>query len=352
MRGVGLFFTGLSVAWVILDLAYGAFAGDAQMRTYTVRPGDTLSFIAVREVGSPIYGPLGSLIRVIEANDGVSEPNRIFPGTLIFIPVPDRRIAAITPEAPAVPVPSPDPTPAPTPIPTPTPSCHCADQGPVREVDQKSWIVIQPRFSFSTIESNDVTNNAKAKLASDLSYGAALQWVQQWSKAWESAIKFGFDKVSYSTTSNTKRFSTSDAILYQFELEMARRVGRARFSLGLGAFQSPFIRAISSTILTIDKVAIRQARAAFEYTFYQSETFRFSNELGFGYLLGASSDLYDVNSGWRVMDQITLEQLSGKHPLQGGLFYFRQAQDTSIAGQSIDGFGFFIGVKWSLGGSR
>ncbi len=57
-------------------------AQPAQQRTYTVKPGDTLSRIAKEHYGNP-----NQYMKIFEANrDKLSDPNKIQPGQVLVIP--------------------------------------------------------------------------------------------------------------------------------------------------------------------------------------------------------------------------------------------------------------------------
>lgn len=79
-------------------------------RQYTVRAGDTLSEIAQSQGVS-----LSDLVRA----NGITNPDRIYPGDVLTIPRPPGSTPV---EAPPAPAPSPGPTPAPAPAPAPAPT--------------------------------------------------------------------------------------------------------------------------------------------------------------------------------------------------------------------------------------
>ena len=83
---------------------------------YTVQPGDTMYEIARRN-----NLPLSVLIA---ANPQITDPNLIFPGQVICIPLPQAQLPEVSiPIAPlpAMPLPAPVPTPLPAPLPLPLP---------------------------------------------------------------------------------------------------------------------------------------------------------------------------------------------------------------------------------------
>lgn len=62
--------------------AGAAPAAASQPRTYTVKPGDSLSKIA-----KELYGEAGSYMKIFEANrDKLTDPNKIQPGQQLTIP--------------------------------------------------------------------------------------------------------------------------------------------------------------------------------------------------------------------------------------------------------------------------
>src|SRR5947208_1392265 len=64
------------------QVAAAGVGGNAQQRTYTVQPGDSLSAIAQK-----FYGKANEYNRIFEANrDKLNDPNRIQPGQQLVVP--------------------------------------------------------------------------------------------------------------------------------------------------------------------------------------------------------------------------------------------------------------------------
>ena len=62
--------------------AQGAAVSGGQQRTYTVKPGDSLS-----KISKELYGNAGEYMKIFEANrDILSDPNKISPGQTLKIP--------------------------------------------------------------------------------------------------------------------------------------------------------------------------------------------------------------------------------------------------------------------------
>ena len=62
--------------------AQGASVSGGQQRTYTVRPGDSLS-----KISKELYGNANEYMKIFEANrDVLSDPNKISPGQTLKIP--------------------------------------------------------------------------------------------------------------------------------------------------------------------------------------------------------------------------------------------------------------------------
>lgn len=61
-----------------------AKAAEPAIETYTIQPGDSLSKIAMKKLGNANLWP-----KIHEANkDTIKDPNKIFPGQVIKIPLP------------------------------------------------------------------------------------------------------------------------------------------------------------------------------------------------------------------------------------------------------------------------
>jgi LysM repeat protein len=57
-------------------------AAGGQVRTYTVKPGDSLS-----KISKELYGNAGEYMKIVEANrDVLRDPNKITPGQMLKIP--------------------------------------------------------------------------------------------------------------------------------------------------------------------------------------------------------------------------------------------------------------------------
>jgi nucleoid-associated protein YgaU len=62
--------------------AQGASVSGGQQRTYTVKPGDSLS-----KISKDLYGDANEYMKIFEANrDVLSDPNKISPGQTLKIP--------------------------------------------------------------------------------------------------------------------------------------------------------------------------------------------------------------------------------------------------------------------------
>ena len=64
------------------EQAQGASVSGGQQRTYTVKPGDSLS-----KISKELYGNASEYMKIFEANrDVLSDPNKISPGQTLKIP--------------------------------------------------------------------------------------------------------------------------------------------------------------------------------------------------------------------------------------------------------------------------
>jgi hypothetical protein len=68
----------------LMILTHPAFAPSKNL--YEVVPGDTLSSIAARKLGLPVYGPDGSLHRLLQQNPQVKNPDMIVAGEQLSLP--------------------------------------------------------------------------------------------------------------------------------------------------------------------------------------------------------------------------------------------------------------------------
>src|SRR5262245_20657026 len=102
---------------IVASTMAGLLPASSFARDYTVQKGDTLSYISGKHVSKPVYGPNGSLKRVIDLNtETVANPDVIEPGQIIVLPGPGSDSASPVAQAsevsPAQPVPQAEPIPA------------------------------------------------------------------------------------------------------------------------------------------------------------------------------------------------------------------------------------------------
>lgn len=70
----------------MIILLYFLFSLNANQSTYIVKTGDSISKVLKDKHIAPLYGQNGSLIKAIELNSNLNDPNKIYPGQTILLP--------------------------------------------------------------------------------------------------------------------------------------------------------------------------------------------------------------------------------------------------------------------------
>ena len=149
--------------------------GGAMASMVVVKRGDTLSEIAQRYLGSPVYPKDGSLSKLKSANPGINDLDLLLPGQTIELGIlPKEAISSSQPTEES------DRLPA---------DLVVAPDGPLKEVPQSASakseessdqsFFISPELLFTQINAVDKVNGGTLR-ATDGNYGINLGYSQKW----------------------------------------------------------------------------------------------------------------------------------------------------------------------------
>ncbi|CAN5675082.1 hypothetical protein BH10BDE1_BH10BDE1_16830 [soil metagenome] len=342
---------------------------------YIVQDGDTLSQVARKEVGTPVYGNAGSLAKVVALNPKIRNANNIRPGETIVIPnsalaSEAREPAGDTPvtktetkveiaseakvsvvHAVAV-APQPEPQPNQRPQSEPSPVAFA----PVVLKNESSFapsgsVAVGALARYIRLDGRDDLNGGTtAMFLSDLSVGATISWRQNYSELWSSRAKLDWFDL-HIQNSATKRFASESTYLASGEFEVARRFSPLGPSIffGLGIDQRPFVRSIDAQTLAVEKVMIPSATIGFGLPLFRAGPFGGAIRAGAGWLGSGTHASFDVASGNRYFGEALLSQKLKSGELQGSVLFQSSRQSSPQLGR-VDktDLGIELGYSWEI----
>jgi len=285
---------------------------------YLVRKGDTLSGIAKRYFGSPIYGRSGSLSVLLFANPNIKNPDRIFIGDKITIAKKEIQ----TENLPSIPTSE-----------VPSPIFH-------------NEFELRADLFFSGMSLRDFSSGASAIFFSSLNVGLTGFWQQRWSPKWKSFFSVGIERQSYSGPSN-RTFQNSEQFYYQLGVGLSHEWPSGHsLSIEGGVAEVPFVTVPSLTTVSISRVPVGRLSGYFLYRFLSLSPFDLLSGLRVGWLLPSSTSDFTINSGAFYRAEITLKKTQVPYRSWFGRIYYGQSfQNTSSFSFSFQSMGLQLGIE-------
>jgi hypothetical protein len=347
---------------------------NAGATTYVVRDGDSLSKIAQKNLGSPVYPETGSLKKLLALNPQIQDPTFILPGTVLELGAQDlQTTACVLPSADRTPAQEPEivtapapsaipataevPVAAASPVASPIPAAPfvvTAPSQPDKQPDKTAGtfgeLGVETGFSFSKIVATDPNTQATASLYSNLDPTVGLNWKQHWSDSWESFLRFSYMQTSFQDPT-PRTLSQSNEGVYGFGFGVKALVSRT-FSLifQAGYDQELFVQNVSSETLALLRISTPSATAGAQWELIKSGPFA----LGLGASLGAlgpgSASGYTTRFGESYSGSAYLEEelRAINAVLRGEVYYQQRDQNSSVVNQSETDIGASIGLTWRL----
>lgn len=327
--------------------------------SYVIKRGDTLSGIAHRNFSGKVYGKNGSLNKLLGLNPNLTDPDLIYPGQMLNlskdevilshadaskVKIEDSMKQKSDPQNGAL---SPDEK-------SRTFAQFQDNQQTASEAnaDEYSSFQITAGIGQSRLDSTDSSTNAKSVLGSTFSPQVDAKWTQNWASGLRTFLGAGIKKESFQTTSSTHTLSGENPVLTNFQIGAGLwSTPSFNLDLSLGLESFSFVRATSSTQLTLDRVSTPVVGAEFSYKFLQSRVFSLSAVAAAKYLMGSSQSSYDVNSGYGYDLGLILEHAgeNRKNPFFGGLVFSSVNQNTSISTQNYKSAALVFGFRFDIG---
>jgi len=312
---------------------------------YVVRTGDTLSAIAQNKIGYPIFAKDGSLDKLLKLNPAIQDPDLIFPGQRLLIQSSKMDSLAIA---------KPDSKTQLGTVPRKLASTESLSEKPSSSVETskafdepaKATLALVPKqmeiphhllldaaIGMTTLASTDEISATSATLYSSQDLRIQAGWQQDWSDSFSTMFSVKFRSVDFQPpTSSAKSISNSKQLTTGISLD-AKNPLTSKFSLNYGASytQELFLRGLTSTLVSVDSVAIPKFSLGATYQIYEVGKTSVGLNGNFDYLLGATTDGYTVKTGMAYQGGFFLKRRYGADKsVEVNINYRDRTQNMSI----------------------
>ncbi len=306
---------GVYISFFILDA--NAFA-----QVYIVKKGDTLSKIAVQYLGSPIYGKIGNLRKILAKNSKIKNSDLIYPKQKIIISdeIAEETLVLPTARNPAT---------------ITQPEVHSGNNGNYS---------VATEFLSTKINGTDRSNGTKAELVSKSNFGLRLSYLQNWSAQFQSDFFIKLNKLSMKQPNTNGVLQNADPSLYSFGAQVfLQHSPKLQWNLGINMVQRAYLKALSTSEVNLDVLSIPSLFMAGFYEFYTKGPFLLGGSLGINFDAPVNADTYKTNSNFGASTQVYFRRIVDyliKNEV--GLQANYQNQNTSIAEQMQTDYAIYL----------
>ncbi len=376
---------------------------------YQVKKGDTLTTIAQKNIGSPVYTKDGSLSKLLILNKEFTKDDYIFPGEIVDLPLSEyqtlptlRKPASTEPfeahpeqnpiektatkdpekkpetELTATTAPAPTstqvPAPAPAPVSSPHPTAATAAKpnsvpamaplttaAPITEpVHSKNiknilhtefhsnWIT-KISSGFFRFDSVDTTNNATSVIASDLIYNFNLEYQYSYTNAWKTLAGFeiGADRF-------LNKSSTNKTIVIDPGFRKAAYTGisinsfnqfETIFNIGIKE-RYFFYSTNDGSVVNAERIAIPNLKLIENVLLYQNINLRIGSIIQLSYLMSSSGTNYSILNGNQFGLGLSAKKSLKKLDISAELLVEQNKQDTSVQTQKETSVFLGLSAHW------
>jgi len=229
------------------------------------------------------------------------------------------------------------------------PSPEEVEKEPKENFTRFGTLSIAPRFSFLRVDSKDAQTGAAATLLSEPLWGFEAQWGQIWSPRTSSFLYLQYTKLAFEKP-GLKTIQDAPTSRARFGFGIRRQLSThfgSAVSFGYG--HELFARAISTSIIAIDRIALPRGALDFDYNFGDLRPFNILLRAGVYSVLGGKHDSFNIKLGYGARaGALIIQQLSPKLSLMGGMTYSQNLQDSTISKQKTAEGTVFMGIHYRL----
>lgn len=253
---------------------------------YVVRPGDTASDILFKNVEGRIYGRNGNLLKLLEHNPHIGDPNNIVPGETLRFP---KEFNLLTNKG------KPEHQP-------PFKVEKQANKVAEEQVNYQS-LLIGLSLSSRSLSATESATGENEIAASDLAYGASIKWVHKWSDRFNFFLNGSISKYNFSVSEGKSLKEESLTKTYGGVGISYKYSNKHNFEVEAGLNETLLLTSNSNTELEIEKVVIPKLTVSGAHTLTSFNSgYGLKAFWGLGAFLPSSQPSYDteLTSFWKL----------------------------------------------------
>lgn len=333
--------------WIsgVLLISHGARAENAEV--HVVERGETLSELAFRYLGRPVYArENGSLAWLMRMNPGIGNPDHIYPGQKLVVrdgslrPEPPAQAMAEEIEgkraaAPEIPSNQKFPlSPAMNRIPAENPGHRLA---------------FMAGYRFTVLHAEDRSRGSSADLQSSRDFFARMEWSQDWSSRFSSMAVFGARNLDFQPSTNpAKTLAQTSRTLFDLAFGVeSQMLENLWLRAGAAMGQEIFLAGLGTAVVGVDVLAVPRISVGVRGELLRKGTTSGGIEAAVHSLSAVSGDSISVKTGSIFGGRIYLKKETRElRVYEWHLGIQRRFQDSSLL--AIQETGVEGGLRFSL----
>lgn len=302
----------------------------AEASFYVVRPGDTLSSIAQKNIGNPVYAANGSLDKLVSLNPKIRNPNLIRVGDVINLSE-----KSLTSENQSARIPAEQGEKVQSDIlqkNEDTTSCEPAKiELQPSQLEVLHRLRLHARVGMTNFSGIDALTSAAANIVSKNDLTVRASWRQNWTPSVRSDFFAEARSVGLQSMSGSKSLLSENLSSTKLGLSIGHEIGQnlsLDYSLEYGS--EFFVRGASSTLISVEAQPVPQFSLQARYKLYEVGSTSLMASFAGSYLGGTSTDNYTVKAGNSYQVGIAVvKKMSDERTFSAALTYSDRTQDTS-----------------------
>lgn len=306
---------------------------------HVVKKGETLSGIAQKYLGQPVYHRDGSLKRILALNPDIKDIHRIFPHQKIKIASTDDRGLASSESVPPL------QTLTPEPAAVDTPAVSIADN----TENPTSHLGIELGFGYFRVDSTDKQTGAASTLLSGISPETRFTWDLKWNKEWTTRFRFGYrtEKILDDTSVTSHSLQDASGSRMCFEAGAIRNWSeRTRTGLAIVFQERIFEHSPNLSTIAIDRVGSPGIKVNQEFDLFHVKSAKMGLGISGEVILPGRGPGYSTETGYGGDAHFYLRHDLKNVSLQGTVYYGLAKQDSSLVEQKETHLGALFGLIW------
>lgn len=293
---------------------------------YNIKEGDTLSQLAHEKIGSPIYGTKGSLNKILTLNQEVKNPDEIKIGQIIVLG--EQNKPKLVNEN----------------LPLEIKTQSKVDQ---KQLGQKahSYFNIALGLDSFKVEGISLSKSGEAQVNSKLSPRVDLAFGIHIDETKDIYIRGAFQHYILNSLDGGANYQSNDSGLRSgLALGYSQRFSLLTLGAEILGQEELFLRAVSSTVLGVDRIIIYEPRALLNLRLFQSPGVEIGLKGAYAFLLPNSNENEKISSGNGYEAGIYFRNylINDRQGLQGEVVYQTQNQNSNLFTRK------FTESKWSV----